>query len=78
MDKSKEFIQKRFKKKTEYSPYWNVIDRRLDSQLHCSLHAAAFYLNPQVFFNPRSDMNSRKINKGLNDVITRLVADEDT
>ena len=77
MDKAKEVIQKRLKKKSEYLPYWKVIDKRWDSQLHCPLHAAAYYLNPQVFFNPNADRNCREINKGLNDVIVRLIPDED-
>ena len=53
MDKAKEVIQKRLKKEGEYLPYWKVIDKRWD----CPLHAAAYYLNPQVFFNPNADRN---------------------
>ena len=49
MDQAKEFVQKRVKNK-DYMPYWKIIDRRWDNQLHSALHATAYYLNPKFSF----------------------------
>lgn len=35
-----------------YMPIWNIIDERWKMQLHSSLHAAAAFLNPSIFYNP--------------------------
>jgi hypothetical protein len=35
-----------------YIPIWNIIDAKWELQLHRSLHAAAYYLNPHYYYNP--------------------------
>lgn len=78
MDRAKKIIQSRLKTKSEYSPCWQVIDRRWDGQLNSSLHAAAFFLNPQFYFDPNVSKQCREITKGLNDGIVRLIPDDET
>ncbi|KAK2662403.1 hypothetical protein Ddye_000977 [Dipteronia dyeriana] len=56
MDQVKETIGKEFnKKKALYMPIWNVIDEIWNTHLHSPLHAAAYYLNPSLFYS--SDFN---------------------
>ncbi|KAK1568717.1 hypothetical protein Q3G72_027835 [Acer saccharum] len=56
MDQVKETIRKEFnKKKALYMPIWNVIDEIWNTHLHSPLHAAAYYLNPSLFYS--SDFN---------------------
>lgn len=77
LNRAKEVIQSRLKKKCAYSPYWEVIDSKWDGQLHSSLHAAVYYLNPQFYFNSSVDKQRREITKGFNAVVERLIPDED-
>jgi hypothetical protein len=42
--------------------------------LHRSLHAAAFYLNPQMHYGPRFKADI-EVRKGLMDCLTRMVDD---
>ncbi|RDY13851.1 hypothetical protein CR513_01165, partial [Mucuna pruriens] len=35
-----------------YLPLWNIIDERWDNQLHRPLHAASYFLNPQLHYRP--------------------------
>ncbi|XLR00269.1 hypothetical protein S83_066467, partial [Arachis hypogaea] len=34
-----------------YIPIWDIIDARWDNQLHRPLHAAGYYLNPQIHYS---------------------------
>ncbi|CAN6446720.1 unnamed protein product [Victoria cruziana] len=53
MDKAKEAIRDHLKgKKKLYMPVWKLIDNRWSGQLHCPLHAAAYYLNPAIKYQP--------------------------
>lgn len=76
MDKAKKAIQRRLKKKSEFLPYWRVIDRRWETQLHSPLHAAAYFLNPGLYCDPKFD-KQREVKRGLNDVVEKLVCDDD-
>jgi hypothetical protein len=44
MDQAKEAYQG---KRQKYLPLWRIIDERWNKQLHRSLHAARYYLNPR-------------------------------
>ncbi|XP_077246742.1 uncharacterized protein LOC143886577 [Tasmannia lanceolata] len=77
MDKAKENIKERLKRKSDYNPIWRIIDQRWDKQLHSSLHAAGYFLNPALFFTPTFSRHS-EVTRGLLACITRLVPDEGT
>ncbi|XLU50306.1 hypothetical protein S245_045120, partial [Arachis hypogaea] len=34
-----------------YIPIWDIIDARWGNQLHRPLHAAGYYLNPQIHYS---------------------------
>ncbi|MCL7022550.1 hypothetical protein MKW94_010602 [Papaver nudicaule] len=52
MDQMKETIKKKYKgRKTEYQPFWTIIDGIWDNQLHSPIHAAGYYLNPGLFYS---------------------------
>ena len=59
-----------------YLPLWNIIDERWDKQLHRPLHAAGYFLNPQMHYRPgfKADL---EVKRGLMECITRMVEDED-
>ncbi|XP_077244083.1 uncharacterized protein LOC143884415 [Tasmannia lanceolata] len=77
MDKAKENIKERLKRKSDYMPIWRIIDQRWDRQLHSPLHAAGYFLNPAFFFTPTFSRHS-EVTRGLLACITRLVLDEAT
>ncbi|XP_077241896.1 uncharacterized protein LOC143882271 [Tasmannia lanceolata] len=77
MDKAKENIKERLKKKSDYNPIWRIIDQRWDRQLHSPLHAAGYFLNHALFFTPTFSRHS-EVTRGLLACITRLVPDEGT
>ncbi|CAN6476522.1 unnamed protein product [Victoria cruziana] len=57
MDKAKEAIRDQLKgKKKLYMPVWKVIDNRW-SGLHRPLHAATYYLNPAIKYQPNFKKN---------------------
>ncbi|XP_068498554.1 uncharacterized protein [Phaseolus vulgaris] len=77
MDQAKEKIQKAFNGvKKSYLPSWNIIDERWDKQLHRPLHAAGYFLNPQMHYRLgfKADL---EVKRGLMECITRMVEDED-
>jgi len=57
-------------------PLRNIIDERWDKQLHRPLHAAGYFLNPQMHYRPgfKADL---EVKRGLMDCLTRMVEDED-
>lgn len=61
-------------KESEYLPYLEVIDRVWQEEFHSPLHAAAYYLNPSIFYNPSFSSN-KVIQKGLLDCIETLEPD---
>ncbi|KAK3228588.1 hypothetical protein Dsin_000469 [Dipteronia sinensis] len=58
-------------KEFDLMPYLKVIDRIWQEEFHSPLHAAAYYLNPSVFYNP-SFSSGKVIQKGLLDCIETL------
>lgn len=61
-------------KESAYLPYLEVIDHIWQEEFHSSLHAAAYYLNPSVFYNPSFSSN-KVIQKGFLDCIETLEPD---
>lgn len=74
---AKEAIKKELVKKSDYMPYWDIIDWRWDKKLPRPLHAAGFFLNPHFFYGVRGEV-SNEIASGLLDCIERLVSDGKT
>jgi hypothetical protein len=55
-------------------PIWEIIDQRWDNQLHRPLHAAGYYLNPQLHYS--SDFKADwEVKKGFYDCLQRMVGD---
>lgn len=79
MDRAKEAIAKSFKDKEEqYQKAFEMIDARWETQLHRPLHAAGYYLNPQIFYDNQNEVCCEEVLKGLYDCISRLVPDVET
>ncbi|KAG8380463.1 hypothetical protein BUALT_Bualt06G0018000 [Buddleja alternifolia] len=52
IDQAKETIKEGFKhKKSQYMPYWKVIDDVWNEHLYSPLHAAGYFLNPNLFYS---------------------------
>ncbi|KAM0865845.1 hypothetical protein ACQ4PT_043019 [Festuca glaucescens] len=71
---AKAAIKKELVRKSDYMPYWNIIDQRWDKQMPRPLHSAGFFLNPLFFDGIRGDI-SNQIFSGMLDCIERLVSD---
>ncbi|KAK4836636.1 hypothetical protein QYF36_025628 [Acer negundo] len=72
MEKAKKSIVEAFDdKEFDLMPYLKVIDHKWQEEFHSPLHAAAYYLNPSVFYNPSFSSN-KVIQKGLLDCIETL------
>ncbi|CAM0877446.1 unnamed protein product [Alopecurus aequalis] len=71
---AKAAIKKELMRKSDYMPYWNIIDQRWDKHLPRPLHSAGFFLNPLFFDGIRGDI-SNGIFSGMLDCIERLVSD---
>ncbi|KAL7084135.1 hypothetical protein ACP275_14G206300 [Erythranthe tilingii] len=51
MDQAKETIKQGFKKnKAQYTRFWKVIDEIWTGVLYTPIHAAGYYLNPNIFY----------------------------
>ena len=76
MDRAKEAIEKSFNGREErYKEIFEIIDRRWDCQLHRPLHAACYFLNPEFFYDNRSEIEQDKeVMAGLYKCIQRLVS----
>lgn len=72
--KAKAAIKKELVKKSDYMPYWNIIDQRWDKHIQRPLHSAGFFLNP-LFFDGIGDNISNEVFSGMLDCIERLVSD---
>ncbi|MCL7024152.1 hypothetical protein MKW94_030175 [Papaver nudicaule] len=76
MDQVKETIKRKYKgRKTEYRPFWRVIDGIWDNLLHSPIHAAGCYLNPGLFYSDDFSTDD-EVKKGLWCCIGRVVEDE--
>ncbi|XP_040991643.1 uncharacterized protein LOC121238717 isoform X2 [Juglans microcarpa x Juglans regia] len=75
MEKTKKTIIVAFEnKESDYLPYLEVINHIWQEEFHSPLHAAAYYLNPSIFYNPSFSSN-KVIQKGLLDCIETLEPD---
>lgn len=72
MEKAKKSIIMAFENKEfKFMPYCRVIDLIWQEEFHSPLHAAAYYLNPSVFYKDNFSFN-KVIQKGLLDCIETL------
>ena len=58
-----------------YEPVWEIIDKRWENQLYRPLHAAAYYLNPQLHFEDDFKKDNGEVKEGLFICMMRLVKD---
>ncbi|KAH1212722.1 hypothetical protein GmHk_14G040845 [Glycine max] len=76
MDCAKEKIKSNFNNVNKnYEPVWEIIDKRWENQLYRPLHAAAYYLNPQLHFEDDFKKDNREVKEGLFICMMRLVKD---
>lgn len=72
MEKAKKSIILAFNnKESKYLPYLSIINDIWKEEFHSPLHAAAYYLNPSIFYKP-SFSTSKVIQKGFLDCIETL------
>ncbi|KAK4259931.1 hypothetical protein QN277_006209 [Acacia crassicarpa] len=78
MDRAKEAIQRSFNgNEDKYKEIFAIIDKRWESQLHHPLHAAAHFLNPELFYkNPQIELDE-EVTSGLYQCIERLIPTEE-
>ncbi|URD88420.1 hypothetical protein MUK42_24599 [Musa troglodytarum] len=69
----KEMILAFDNRECDYSPYLDIVNHVQD-KFHSPLHAAAYYLNPAIYYNPEFSM-SNVVQKGLLDCIETLEPD---
>ncbi|KAH1256859.1 hypothetical protein GmHk_03G006933 [Glycine max] len=48
-----------------YEPVWKIIDERWDHKVHKPLHAAAYYLNPHLHYEPTFRHDDPQVKEGL-------------
>ncbi|KAH9292585.1 hypothetical protein KI387_042230, partial [Taxus chinensis] len=79
MDRAKESIQNYYRGDiVRYGPFWEIIDRRWNNQLHQPIHAAGYYLNPKYFYSDSfTDVNG-EVMEGLSTCIERMIPDVET
>ncbi|XP_009765911.1 uncharacterized protein [Nicotiana sylvestris] len=73
IDRAKEAIAKSFEESVKYKNIFEIIDQRLEFQLHQQLHAARHYLNPEYFYQDPAIENFREVMNGLYACIKKLV-----
>lgn len=79
MTRAKEAIATSFwNKKDEYAKAYEIIDKRWECQLHRPLHAAGYFLNPEMYYDNEEKAKGGAIMEGLISCIQRLVPDEKT
>ncbi|KAH1221630.1 hypothetical protein GmHk_12G034999 [Glycine max] len=77
MEKDKEAIMKSFEyNESKYKQVFEIIGSRWTCQLHCPLHAAGHFLNPDLFFNNPSMEFDFEVVNGLYVCIEKLVPDQ--
>ena len=59
-----------------YTPFWKIINRRWDNQLHRPLHVAGYYFNPMLHYDPEFKVDF-EVERGMYDYLERLVGDID-
>ncbi|XP_050387733.1 uncharacterized protein LOC126804020 [Argentina anserina] len=77
IDAAKEKIAFGLKKNPRhYQPIWNKIDARWTPQLHQPLHAAIYFLNPQLHYEDNFS-TVLEVKKGLHECMDRMMSFED-
>ncbi|KAK2634946.1 hypothetical protein Ddye_029738 [Dipteronia dyeriana] len=72
MDTAKEAISKSFKwDENRYEEIFRIIDIRWNIQLHCPLHGAGWFLNPEFFYSAKEV--DEEVTNGLLLCIEKLV-----
>ncbi|KAJ8751164.1 hypothetical protein K2173_016345 [Erythroxylum novogranatense] len=75
MDQAKEAIKEELK--SQYTPFWVVIDEIWDTFLYNPLHAAGYYLNPGLFYAADFHIDP-EVAFGLLCCIVRMIQDHHT
>ncbi|KAF3775690.1 hypothetical protein EJ110_NYTH48453 [Nymphaea thermarum] len=52
-------------KKKKYKPYWKIIDRSWNRNLHDPIYATAAFLNPHLFWNKMVKMDEETWEKAF-------------
>lgn len=74
IEKAKDAIKIHYKGIEEkYMPIWDIIDRRWNNQLYTSLHAAAAFLNPSIFYNPNFKIDLR-LRNGFQETMLKMAS----
>ncbi|KAL5728128.1 hypothetical protein ACHQM5_001250 [Ranunculus cassubicifolius] len=60
----------------KYLPIWDIIDRRWNLQLQSSLHAAAAFLNPSVFYDQTYKIDL-KMRNGFQEAMVKMITKDD-
>ncbi|XVF86268.1 hypothetical protein PTKIN_Ptkin18bG0026800 [Pterospermum kingtungense] len=72
MDQVKETIKEECNsKKSQYMPFWKVIDEIWDEHLHSPLHAAGYFFNPSIFYSTEFHSDS-EVTFGLLSCMVRM------
>lgn len=72
MDRAKEAIKRNLgSEEARYLPLWSIIDEIWDNYLHCPLHSAGYYLNPNLFCSNDFFVDS-EVTNGLLGCIVRM------
>ncbi|KAK2386129.1 hypothetical protein QL285_060056 [Trifolium repens] len=78
MDQAKEDIQVGYNnKRKSYKPVWDIIDKRWEKQLHRPLHAAGYYLNPMLHYDPNFKAD-KEVTQGMYTCLKRMVGGDMT
>ncbi|PKU72311.1 uncharacterized protein LOC110106281 isoform X2 [Dendrobium catenatum] len=73
MDRAKEGIKGNLGgEEARYLPLWSIIDEIWDNYLHCPLHSAGYYLNPNLFCSNDFFVDT-EVTNGLLGCIVRMV-----
>ncbi|XP_010677169.2 uncharacterized protein LOC104892850 [Beta vulgaris subsp. vulgaris] len=76
MDQVKETICEEFgRKKSLYTPIWNIIDEIWNTILHSPLHAAGYFLNPRLHYT-EDFYSDTEVAGGLLITIVRMAGDQ--
>ncbi|RZC75287.1 hypothetical protein C5167_050767, partial [Papaver somniferum] len=77
MDQVKETIKEEYEDvKTNYLPFWTVIDGIWNNQLHCPIHSAAYILNPSLLCSSEDVEDDNEIKDGISLCIEGMVKDK--
>ncbi|XVE89018.1 hypothetical protein DITRI_Ditri19aG0116400 [Diplodiscus trichospermus] len=76
IDQVKETIKEECNsKKSQYMPFWEVIDEIWDGHLHSPLHAAGYFFNPSLFYSADFQSDS-EVTFGLLCCVVRMIQNQ--